>query len=133
MRSRLHVQALAHIIKAGDGTGCQTATADGNSQNPSLSSAIQSVTRNDLTMQSGNAMGGKCCMRAQLVEIVMDLGRPPLARFPSGDLRLADDVISNADLAHAISKVPCRPAARMQMAPPYFTPAHKLEKYHLLC
>ena len=36
----------------------------------------------------------------------MDLGRPPLARFPSGDLRLADDVISNADLAHAISKVP---------------------------
>ena len=43
------------------------------------------------------------CM--QLVEIVMDLGRPPLARFPSGDLRLADDVISSADLEHAISKV----------------------------
>ena len=41
----------------------------------------------------------------QLVEIVMDLGRPPLARFPSGDLRLADDVISSADLEHAISKV----------------------------
>ena len=80
-----------------------------------------------------SVMGGRCCMCAQLVEIVMDLGRPPLARFPSGDLRLADDVISNADLAHAISKVPCRPAARMQMAPPYFTPAHKLEKYHLLC
>ena len=35
----------------------------------------------------------------------MDLGRPPLARFPSGDLRLADDVISSADLEHAISKV----------------------------
>ena len=43
------------------------------------------------------------CM--QLVEIVMDLGRPPLARFPSGDLRLADDIISSADLEHAISKV----------------------------
>ena len=35
----------------------------------------------------------------------MDLGRPPLARFPSGDLRLANDVISRADLEHAISKV----------------------------
>ncbi|CAK0785286.1 hypothetical protein CVIRNUC_008492 [Coccomyxa viridis] len=41
----------------------------------------------------------------ELVEIVMDLGRPPLARFPSGDLRLADDVISSADLEHAISKL----------------------------
>ena len=45
------------------------------------------------------------CLHAQLVEIVMDLGRPPLARFPAGDLRLADDVISSADLDHAISKV----------------------------
>lgn len=45
------------------------------------------------------------CMHVQLVEIVMDLGRPPLARFPSGDLKLADDVISTADLDHAISKV----------------------------
>ncbi len=46
-------------------------------------------------------------MHMQLVEIVMDLGRPPLARFPSGDLKLADDVISLADLDHAISKVLC--------------------------
>ena len=46
----------------------------------------------------------------------MDLGRPPLARFPSGDLRLADDVISNADLDHAISKVPSLPPDCMQLA-----------------
>ena len=55
---------------------------------------------------------GSC---VQLVEIVMDLGRPPLARFPSGDLRLADDVISNADLDHAISKVPSLPPVCIQM------------------
>ena len=40
-----------------------------------------------------------------MVEIVMDLGRPPLARFPSGDVRLSDDVITQADLQHAIGKV----------------------------
>ena len=52
------------------------------------------------------SVNGDACV--QLLEIVMDLGRPPLARFPSGDLRLADEVISNADLDHAISKVaPC--------------------------
>ena len=58
----------------------------------------------------------------QLVEIVMDLGRPPLARFPSGDLRLADDVISNADLNHAISKVPSLPAPCMQTTYDYKLP-----------
>lgn len=63
---------------------------------------------------------GSC---VQLVEIVMDLGRPPLARFSSGDLRLADDVISNADLDHAISKVPSLPAVYMRMC--HSPPAHE--------
>ncbi len=35
----------------------------------------------------------------------MDLGRTPLARLPSGDVRLSDDVITQEDLAYAISKV----------------------------
>lgn len=40
-----------------------------------------------------------------LVEIVMDLGRRPLARFPSGDFFLSDRPISNLDLRHATSQV----------------------------
>lgn len=35
----------------------------------------------------------------------MDLGRPPLARFPAGDMRLSDDVITPEDLQHAINMV----------------------------
>ncbi|CAA7402574.1 unnamed protein product [Spirodela intermedia] len=41
----------------------------------------------------------------QLVEIVMDLGRRPLARFPSGDFVLSDNPITLNDLHHAISQV----------------------------
>ncbi|KAH7284861.1 hypothetical protein KP509_34G074300 [Ceratopteris richardii] len=41
----------------------------------------------------------------QLVEIVLDLGRYPVARFPSGDSRLAQDVLTTADLEQAISRV----------------------------
>ncbi|CAL8471648.1 g11190 [Coccomyxa elongata] len=41
----------------------------------------------------------------EVVELVMDLGRPPLARFPSGDLKLSSDVITQQDLAYAIEKL----------------------------
>ncbi|GJN00882.1 hypothetical protein PR202_ga18104 [Eleusine coracana subsp. coracana] len=40
-----------------------------------------------------------------LVEVVMDLGRPPLARFPSGDFVLSHRPISFDDLRHATSQV----------------------------
>ncbi|BAF18766.1 protein SEEDLING PLASTID DEVELOPMENT 1 [Oryza sativa Japonica Group] len=40
-----------------------------------------------------------------LVEVVMDLGRPPLARFPSGDFLLSQSPISFDDLRHATSQV----------------------------
>nr|GEW56429.1 P-loop containing nucleoside triphosphate hydrolases superfamily protein [Tanacetum cinerariifolium] len=41
----------------------------------------------------------------QLIEVVMDLGRKPLARFPSGDFVLSDDLITVAHLQHATSLV----------------------------
>nr|XP_009404496.1 PREDICTED: uncharacterized protein ycf45 isoform X2 [Musa acuminata subsp. malaccensis] len=41
----------------------------------------------------------------RLVEIVMDLGRRPLARFPSGDFFLSDCPISSQELHHAASQV----------------------------
>ncbi|KAK3030274.1 hypothetical protein RJ639_039857, partial [Escallonia herrerae] len=41
----------------------------------------------------------------QLTEVVMDLGRKPLARFPSGDFVLSDHPISLEDIAYATSLV----------------------------
>nr|XP_043619468.1 protein SEEDLING PLASTID DEVELOPMENT 1 [Erigeron canadensis] len=41
----------------------------------------------------------------QLIEVVMDLGRKPLARFPSGDFVLSDHLITVDDLEHATSLV----------------------------
>ena len=41
----------------------------------------------------------------QLLEVVMDLGRPPLARFPSGDSRLSEAHVTSEDLAFAIQQV----------------------------
>ncbi|KAL8507608.1 hypothetical protein ACS0TY_018226 [Phlomoides rotata] len=40
-----------------------------------------------------------------LIEVVMDLGRKPLARFPSGDFVLSDHNISMDDIQHATSQV----------------------------
>lgn len=40
-----------------------------------------------------------------LMEVVMDLGRKPLARFPSGDFVLSDCPIRFQDLEHATSQV----------------------------
>ena len=40
-----------------------------------------------------------------LIEVVMDLGRKPLARFPSGDWVISEQPIKHEDLRHAISKV----------------------------
>ncbi|XP_071723659.1 protein SEEDLING PLASTID DEVELOPMENT 1 [Rutidosis leptorrhynchoides] len=41
----------------------------------------------------------------ELIEVVMDLGRKPLARFPSGDFVLSDDPITVQDIEHATSQV----------------------------
>ncbi|KAH0716126.1 hypothetical protein KY284_009031 [Solanum tuberosum] len=41
----------------------------------------------------------------KLVEVVMDLGRKPLARFPSGDWIISEQAVMLEDLHHAISKV----------------------------
>lgn len=41
----------------------------------------------------------------ELIEVVMDLGRQPVARFPSGDWAISEEVVKPDDLRHAISKV----------------------------
>ncbi|KAH9602504.1 hypothetical protein KSS87_020963 [Heliosperma pusillum] len=40
-----------------------------------------------------------------LIEIVLDFGRKPLARFPSGDWVISQEPVKRDDLQHAISKV----------------------------
>ncbi|XP_072952434.1 protein SEEDLING PLASTID DEVELOPMENT 1 [Typha angustifolia] len=41
----------------------------------------------------------------ELIEVVMDLGRKPVARFPSGDWVMSQQPVGLEDLRHAISKV----------------------------
>lgn len=41
----------------------------------------------------------------ELVEVVMDLGRRPLARFPSGDWVISEQAVTADDLHQAVSKV----------------------------
>ncbi|KAK4435966.1 protein SEEDLING PLASTID DEVELOPMENT 1 [Sesamum alatum] len=41
----------------------------------------------------------------ELIEVVMDLGRNPLARFPSGDWVMSEEPVKPEDLRHSISKV----------------------------
>jgi hypothetical protein len=41
----------------------------------------------------------------QLIEVVMDLGRKPLARFPSGDFVIAEHPITVQDIEHATAQV----------------------------
>ncbi|CAN6704742.1 unnamed protein product [Malus baccata var. baccata] len=41
----------------------------------------------------------------ELVEVVMDLGRSPIARFPSGDWVISEKPVNHEDLRHAVSKV----------------------------
>lgn len=41
-----------------------------------------------------------------VLEIVLDLGRPPLARFPlSGDIKLSANVVTREDLTYAVKQV----------------------------
>nr|GEW21692.1 P-loop containing nucleoside triphosphate hydrolases superfamily protein [Tanacetum cinerariifolium] len=40
-----------------------------------------------------------------MIEVVMDLGRCPIARFPSGDWVISDELVNIEDLNYAISKV----------------------------
>ncbi|KAJ0263731.1 Protein SEEDLING PLASTID DEVELOPMENT 1 [Hirschfeldia incana] len=41
----------------------------------------------------------------ELIEVVMDLGRKPLARFPSGDWVISEHIVTQHDLKLAVSKV----------------------------
>ncbi|KAJ4909387.1 P-loop containing nucleoside triphosphate hydrolases superfamily protein [Raphanus sativus] len=42
---------------------------------------------------------------SELIEVVLDLGRKPLARFPSGDFIISEDAVRVKDLEFAVSQV----------------------------
>lgn len=42
-----------------------------------------------------------------LVELVLDYGRKPLARFPSGDFILSERLVTDEDLADAVASASC--------------------------
>lgn len=59
-----------------------------------------------------------CCLATnnddmQLLEVVLDLGRIPIARFPSGDVRLSEDVVSHAQLEAAVALVLLSPTSSL--------------------
>jgi stage III sporulation protein SpoIIIAA len=43
--------------------------------------------------------------RAQLLEIILDLGRRPLARFPGHDVQLAETEVTDADIGHVVERI----------------------------
>ncbi|HEX9038298.1 MAG TPA: AAA family ATPase, partial [Ktedonobacterales bacterium] len=43
--------------------------------------------------------------RAELLEIVLDLGRLPAGRFPEGDVILSQEVVSRDDLAYVVERI----------------------------
>ncbi|KAF8039118.1 hypothetical protein BT93_B1615 [Corymbia citriodora subsp. variegata] len=88
---------------------------NGSASNPSLSSSGASTSQSaadselemflellPLRMRSELYKHGEI---GALIEVVMDLGRKPLARFPSGDWVISEQPIKLDDLRHAISKV----------------------------
>lgn len=42
---------------------------------------------------------------SDMLEVVLDLGRPPIARFPAGDVRLSDAPVTAEDIEAAVGRV----------------------------
>ncbi|XP_039005068.1 protein SEEDLING PLASTID DEVELOPMENT 1-like [Hibiscus syriacus] len=87
----------------------RSTSSNGSSSASTSTSRFQACTELDLFLEmlpsrvrrelSGHGEIG------ELIEVVMDLGRKPLARFPSGDWIISDQPVKHEDLVHAISKV----------------------------
>ncbi|KHG18481.1 putative ycf45 [Gossypium arboreum] len=90
----------------------RTTSSNGSSldcPNPASTSRVESCTELDLFLEmlpsrmrselNGHEEIG------ELIEVVMDLGRKPLARFPLGDWVISEQPVKHEDLKHATSKV----------------------------
>ncbi|XVE68786.1 hypothetical protein DITRI_Ditri09bG0098200 [Diplodiscus trichospermus] len=107
-QSQPSVLRTPHIRKPSDRT---TFSNGSSSDNPNLysTSRVEACTELELFLEMlPFRMRKKLCGHEEieeLIEVVMDLGRKPLARFPSGDWVISEQPVKHEDLSHAISKV----------------------------
>ncbi|XWS66223.1 hypothetical protein CRYUN_Cryun05aG0181200 [Craigia yunnanensis] len=77
--------------------------------NPAATTRIEACTELELFLEMlPLRMKRELCGHeeiGELIEVVLDLGRKPLARFPSGDWVISEQPVKHEDLRHAISKV----------------------------
>jgi stage III sporulation protein SpoIIIAA len=80
-----------------------------SSPNSASTSRLEAASELELFLELlPERMRGELCGHEEignLIEIVMDLGRKPLARFPSGDWMISEQPVEHEDLRHAMSKV----------------------------
>lgn len=96
--------------KRGNGSASESGNSVSTSTSTSTSSSSASTnTELDAFLELlPLRMRRELCRRGEigeLIEVVMDLGRKPLARFPSGDWIISAQPVRHDDLRHAISKV----------------------------
>lgn len=100
-----------HIRKPSDH---RTTFSNGSSSldhppNPASTSRVEACTELELFLEMlPLRMRGELCGHqeiGELIEVVLDLGRKPLARFPSGDWVISEHPVKLEDLTHSISKV----------------------------
>ena len=107
-QSQPSVLRTPHIRKPSD----RTTFSNGSSSdypNPTSTSRVDACTELGMFLEMlPLRMKRELCGHEeleQLIEVVLDLGRKPLARFPSGDWVISEQPVSHEDLRHAISKV----------------------------
>ncbi|XP_022748288.1 uncharacterized protein ycf45-like isoform X2 [Durio zibethinus] len=107
-QSQTSVLRIPHIRKPSD----RTTFSNGSSSdypNPPSTSRVEACTELELFLEMLPLRIRKELCRheeiGELIEVVMDLGRQPLARFPSGDWVISKQPVKHEDLRHAISKV----------------------------
>ncbi|XWS08019.1 hypothetical protein CRYUN_Cryun41cG0041300 [Craigia yunnanensis] len=107
-QSQPSVLRTPHIRKPSD----RTTFSNGSSSdytNPTSTSRVDACTELGLFLEMlPLRMRKELCGHeelGELIEVVMDLGRKPLARFPSGDWVISEQPVKHEDLRHAISKV----------------------------
>ncbi|KAE8670664.1 RNA-binding family protein with retrovirus zinc finger-like domain isoform 1 [Hibiscus syriacus] len=80
-----------------------------NGSSSALTSRLEACTELDLFLEMLPLRVRRELSRhgeiGELIEVVMDLGRKPLARFPFGDWIISDQPVKHEDLVHATSKV----------------------------
>lgn len=107
-RPQRRVPATVAATDAASSPGARLPAAVSTASAPPAASSAEEVLRMvDLLPQGVRQQLLQHPELPLLLEVVMDLGRAPLARFPSGDVRLAavDEVVTEEQLQYAVQQV----------------------------